>query len=223
MNWVRKNKSLIFGILVGAILVYLIADLTTEKKLSNLQLSLDTAIDESYQETVKQVELIGQGILTDESKAIIADCKVEERTSFEEKLNRLDVGLSKSDLQVIDTLFSRCAPVQPVRRSLMVMDLSTKIQTLEGLVQQRKQVSEYTKYDGAIVNLKLLLANEQKISEVSFALVYLQREIIDLLMSGKSVSSDEANKLKAKGVDLRQSITKITSESILYRAKLSTP
>lgn len=222
MNWAQKNKSLLFGILVGAILVYLIADLTTERKLSSLQLSLDTAIDESFTETVKLVELIGQGIITDESKVIIADCKAEERTSFEEKLNRLDVGLSKSDLQVIDTLFSRCAPVQPVRRSLMVMDLSTKIQTLEGLVEQRKQVSEYTKYDEAIINLKHLLINEQKISEVSFALVYLQREIIDLLMSGKSVNSDEANKLKARGVDLRQSITRITNESNSYRAKLST-
>lgn len=223
MKLILKYKHLILGIVIGATLVYLLASLTTEKKLNNLQLSLDTALEKSLSDTENLASLLGQGIISKETEIIIADCKSEERASFEEKLNRLDAGLSRNDLQEIDLLFSRCAPVQPMRRSLMVMDLSTKIQNLEGLIVQRKQVSEFSKYDSDIANLKLLLLSEQKTTELSFALVYLQREIIDLLLFGKSASSSEAEALKVKGAKLRQEVAQISLESKSYREKLSNP
>lgn len=220
MKLILKNIHLILGVVVGAILVMLISNLTTERKLNSLQLSLDTAIEKSLVDTENLASLIGQGVLSKESEAIIADCKTEERTSFEAKLNKLDSGLSRSDLDEVDTLFSRCAPVQPVRRSLMVMELSTKIQTLEGLLLQRKQIGEYTKYDKAVENLKKILTSEQKTTELSFALVYLQREIIDLLISGKAVDSNEANALKTKGANLRQEVLQIATEAKTYREEL---
>ncbi len=217
MKKLFNNKHLILGVVVGAMLVFIISNFTTERKLNNLQLTLDLAIDKSLNETQDLAFLIGEGALTKGAESIIADCKPNERAAFEGKLNNLDKGLSRVDLLEVDTLFSRCAPVQSVRRTLMVMDLARNIQTLDSLLIQRKQIGEYTKYDYKVENLKKLLVSEQKITELSFDLVYLQRDIIDLLLAGKSANSNEANVLKEKGAKLHQEILQVATEASIYR------
>lgn len=220
MDYVKKNLPLLLGIIVGAFLVYGLANITTEKKLSQLQLSLDSTIDEGANEAINLAKLVGDGGLTQGAQKIIADCKEEERNTFESKLSQLDNGLSQAELLEIDVLFSRCAPVRSVRRSLMVMELSKLVDRLNSDISQRKQIGEYTKHDYRISMLNELIPLEEEITELSFDLVYLQREILDALIAGELVNSEVANTLKERGLSTRTTMTEKAKTATVIRSKL---
>jgi hypothetical protein len=220
MQIIKQNKYLIFGIIVGATVVYLLSTFTTDKKLNQLQLTLDTSLDQVASETKDLALLIGRGGLTAGAESIIADCTDDERDSFESKLAALDTGLSEAELSSVDTLFSRCAPVQPVRRTLMVMELSRLIETLDTQVHQRKQLGDYKEYDDMLATLRQLLILEEEMTRSSFDLVYLQREIIDVLLSGQSVTSDQANQLRERGGSIRRALDESATEAATLRSYL---
>jgi hypothetical protein len=220
MKFSNTYKVLVIGIVVGAIAVYIVSDYTTEKKLTQLQSSLETSIDTSLEEATELALLIGRGGFTSSAEAIIADCTTDERNQFEDRLSRLDDGLSKDELMVVDTLFSRCAPVTSVRRTLMVMDLSRRVEGVIELVEQRKQLGNYNEYDDTVSGLAELVELEDGITELSFDLVYLQREIIDSLLAGELVSSAAATSLRERGFELRTELGKKAETAQRVRADL---
>jgi hypothetical protein len=221
MQFTNTYKLLIAGIIVGATIVYAVSSYTTERKLTQLQSSLENSIDSSVTEATELALLIGRGGFTPAAESIIADCTSDERNQFEDRLSRLDEGLSIADLAVVDKLFSRCAPVTSVRRTLMVMDLSRQVEGVALLVEQRKQLGSYTKYDGAVSDLSLLVELEDAISGLSFDLVYLQREIIDSLIAGESVSSPAATSLRERGFDFRTELNEKAEAAQTLRTGLT--
>lgn len=220
MNFFVRHKYLIIGIAIGAVGVLLLSQVTTERKLNELQSSLETSIEASVESTTELVRVIGEGRLTKTAEAIVTDCTPEERNLFEAKLAKLDAGVAEAELDQIDKLFSRCAPVQSIRRTLMVMDLARQIEALEVLVTQRKQLGVYSTHDALLTDAKTLLAQEEKITQLSLDLVYLQREILDALLAGESVSSDRSKSFKDRGYTLRTELQSVAEEAVTVRARV---
>ncbi len=220
MELIRRYRYLLIGIILGAVTVFVVSSVTTDRKLSQLQASLDESIEAAYEEvmvTVAEVENGGRG---GAAAAIIADCTAEERDAFESYLVRLDSGLTVRELTETDLLFSRCAPVQSVRRALVSMDFSRRFEKFDALVAQRKQLGSYTHYDTKRAVLKELVSIEDDITQLSFDLVYLQREIIDSLLTGDSVYSERSNDFKNRGVSLRTELTEIAEQALTLRSQL---
>ncbi len=222
MKLISGHKYLISGIILGAAVVFLLAQVTTERKLNELQVSLETSIELSVASTTKLAQIIGEGKLTKTAEVIVVDCTQDERIAFEAKLAELDMGLPASELKLVDTLFSRCAPVQSIRRTLMVMDFVRQLESLSTLVKQRKQIGDYTQYDSLIADTQELAHHEEKITQLSLDLVYLQREIIDMLMSGGLVSSEAASTLKERGFTLRTELLEEAEKAAVVRSRILT-
>lgn len=220
MNFLVRHKYLIIGIAIGGVAVMLLSQVTTERKLNELQSSLETSIEASVGNTTTLVRVIGEGRLTKTAETIVADCTTEERNLFEAKLAKLDAGVAEAELNQIDKLFSRCAPVQSIRRTLMVMDLARQIESLDVLVTQRKQLGAYSTYDALLTDAKTLLTKEEKITQLSLDLVYLQREILDALLAGESVSSDRSKSFKDRGYTLRTELQTVAEEAVAVRTRV---
>jgi hypothetical protein len=221
MEFINNNRYLITGIIVGAVAVYFVSNFTTERKLSQLQLSLDTSIEEASLETIELALEIGRGGQMHKATALITDCSNSERDTYEALLAGLDKGLSGADLRELDNLFSRCAPIQAVRRTLMNMDLARRVDNFEELVNQRKQIGTYKLYDNELATLNLVVQLEEDITEISFDLVYLQREIINVLLGGGSRDSEKAIELKKRGVELRTELSTKANAAFELRSQLS--
>jgi hypothetical protein len=220
MKFITEHKYLFIGIMIGAALVYLLAQVTTERKLSELQISLESSIENGVASTTELAKIIGEGKLTKTAEVIVTDCTAEERIVFEAKLAELDMGLPASELKLVDTLFSRCAPVQSIRRTLMVMDFVRQLEALDTLVVQRKQIGTFTKYDALLIDTRTLANHEERITQLSLDLVYLQREIIDMLITGGLVNSSKATELKERGYSLRTDLIKEAEDAAVVRARI---
>jgi hypothetical protein len=220
MQFTNTYKLLVAGIVLGAAFVYAVSSYTTERKLTQLQTSLEASIELSIEEATDLALVIGRGGFTPAAESIIADCTTDERNQFEDRLSRLDAGVGEADLLVVDKLFSRCAPVMSVRRTLMVMDLSRRVEGVVLLVEQRKQLGNYTQFDDVVADLSELVELEDAITELSFDLVYLQREIIDSLLAGELVSSTAASSLRERGLTLRTELNEKAQSAQELRADM---
>ncbi len=220
-SFLKKYRHLIIGVLVGGIAVAIISEQTAEKRLDLIQETLESSLELNLSESKQLAKVIGEGGATTEVQQIIPNCTFEEQNTFDSSLNGLDSSLSISELQKLDAIFARCAPIQSIRRAVMVMELNKKIQNFEVLVLQRKQVGAFSNYDKTISDLKELQKAEEVLTQLSFDLVYLQREIIDTLLSGEKVDSELAISLKQNGQSIRQKlnshalITKQIRDSVL--------
>jgi hypothetical protein len=221
MDFINNHRYLIVGIIVGAVAVYFVSNFTTERKLSQLQLSLDTSIDEASHDAVELALEIGRGGQMHKATGLIADCSNSERDTYEAHLARLDDGLSDPDLTELDNLFSRCAPTHAVRRTLMNMDLARRVDNFEELVNQRKQIGTYERYDDELATLNSIVRLEDDITQVSLDLVYLQREIINVLLSEDVRDSEVTTGLKKRGVELRTELSEKANAAFELRSLLS--
>lgn len=214
-----NKKAIIFGFLIGAILIYFVSSFTTERRLNEYQLSLETSATYTRTEVQSLVDLIARGDATPATTKIIVDCTPEERIQFETLLMQLDAGLSRQELSELDNLFGRCASVVSVRRALTLMELSQKVESLETLVTQRKQVGTFEELDAYLADLRALVSAEQSLTELSFMMIYLQREIIDTLQAGDA-TEEQLNELRAEGARLRNELQQVAQSLKSLRTAL---
>jgi len=215
-----KNLSLpasMAGVVIGAVAVFAIAEWTTDKKLDQYQLSLEQVAVIYQVEVTNLVNLLASGGAPEATNKIIIDCSTEERNRFELLLMQLDGGLSKNELTEVDGLFGRCAATASFRRALTLIELSQKTKSLETIVAQRKQVGSYEKYDQFLTTLRDLITAEQEVTQYSFAMVYLQREIIDVLRTGEA-DEEGLDSLRVEGSRLRTELQKYADSAKQVRA-----
>jgi hypothetical protein len=211
-------KALISGCLLGAAIVFVTAELTTNKRLDQYQQSLEEAVLLTQEDVSSLVSLLAAGQSTTATNNIIIDCSAGERDRFETLLGQLDRGPSPTELDEIDSLFGRCASVQAVRRALTLLELTKQVEAFSTLIEQRKQVGEFNAYDDYLDTIKQLLPVEQAMMELSFATVYLQREIIDSLL--QNVDSDTLSRLGSEGLSLRNKLNQVAQVAAGLRREL---
>lgn len=219
-NFIQKNRQLIIGVLIGVVSIYFISSIIVEKRLANLQNFTEVKIETSNNELLSLAEAIARGEANGVASKTVSDCTITEQAQFDNRLSRLDAGLTNIELKELDILFSRCAPVQVIRRSAMVVQLESEVQKLNLLLEQRKLLGEYDQFEVKAKNWEDLLNKEKKITDLSFNLVSLQYEIIQQLISGLKVDSATANELKVKGQAIRMELDNLMSEVNLLREGL---
>lgn len=210
---IKKHRFLIAGVILGLTLVYAISQKVVNDRLAVFKDDIEKDLVLAEKNTDTLVTLIARGGINEMAANIISDCPANERQEFDTKLGKLDSGLSLSDLVAVERLFSRCAPVFAIHRAIMVMQLRQEMVGYQNLVAQRKLLGDYTKHDSKLQILDNILDNEEKVSDLSFALVALQKEIISNLIAGVAVDSNEAYQLKLKGQSLQNEL-KIATESL---------
>lgn len=216
----KKYQYLVVGIIFGLIVVYALAQQVVNSRLSEFRVDLDKDLEVAESDVVDLAKLISQGGVNSMAANVMQDCSANERIEFDDKLGKLDKGLSQNELADLDRLFSRCAPVSAIHKAVMTMQLRQEIQILENLVAQRKLLGEYTEKDEALMSWNDLLNKEERLSDLSFSLVSLQKEIIDVLSTGVKANSAEAEALRIKGQDLRNEITSTVAELVEIRKNL---
>lgn len=220
-NFILKNRQLISGVVFGVLAIILITSLIVEKRLSNLQDSIEDNLVISANELMTLADAISRGEVNGLAVKVMPDCSAAERVQFEGRLGRLNEGLSNTELKELDNLFSRCAPVSVIRRSAMVAQFESEFKNLSVQVKQRKMLGEYSDYDEQLKTWGDLLETEKSIVDLSFESVNLQYEIILQLLSGLNVDSDSANELKNRGQSIRTELGRLVSESIELRERLN--
>lgn len=211
--FIKKYRYFLIGICVGAVLVYSSISLNNNRKTSELRLEVETSIEQSLTSLKTSATLVSNGGVSTAAERVMSDCTATERASFEGGLIKLDSGLSASELDKIDALFSRCAPVQAVRRSVMVAELEANINDLGRLIEQRKILGSFTSLDTNYQEWRAYLASEKLVSKLSYDLVELQREIIQSLRNGTPINSTEADTLRARGQSIRSEINESSTQA----------
>lgn len=220
-NFLLKNRQLISGVLFGVLAIFLVTSMIVDKRLSNVQHSIEDNLVISANELMTLATAISRGEVNGLALKVMPDCSAAERVQFEARLGRLNEGLNNAELKELDTLFSRCAPVSVIQRSAMVAQFESEFKNFSAQVKQRKMLGEYGDYDEQLKTWSELLKTEKSIVDLSFESVNLQYEIILQLLSGLRVDSDSANELKNRGQSIRTELGRLVSESIELRERLN--
>lgn len=216
-NFLNTNKYILTGVVVGSLAIIVFSNGIVNKRLAEYRQGAEYQIKSTETELNDMLDVVAKGKSNEFAKRVAQDCTSGERAIFDSKLAKLDSGLSKQELNELDVLFSKCAAIDAVYRSAMVLQLRNLISSLKLQISQRKILGRYENYDEKLVQYELLLSQEETISELSFSLVTLQGEIIESLIKGLSVDSDEANQLKSKGQSLRNELTQLVLETAKAR------
>jgi hypothetical protein len=215
IDLVKKNSYLIVGVVTGVVFVSLSAQMIASTKLATVKNEIEEQAIIVENDLVALARQIAVGSRNEVALSIMPDCSLEERQLFDNNLSRLDKGLSAKELDDLDRVFNYCAPVYAIHRSVMTMQLAQTVANFRNLILQRKVLGKYEDMDADLLLWEQLLLEESKISKLSFDLVTLQKEIIEGLINGLNVDSEEASTLKGRGqaiqVELRAS-TKRTTE-----------
>ncbi len=198
--------------------VYFVSQEITDRTLSSLREAQVADVEVLRAEIMELTQSIGKGTITDFATTLLPDCSISERTVFDNRLTKLDSGLTKQELQELDTLFARCAPTTAVARAAAVYQLEQKISVLEMLYQQMQLVTPHTY---TLNTLNELLEVEYTIVKKSFEVVALQKEIINALLLGMTVEEVRANELRERGVALRTELITLTTKANELRTAIT--
>lgn len=152
---------------------------------------------------------------------IIQDCSLPERRRFDELLSSLS-RLNRTELTEMSGLFDACGSFYADRQAIHSMRL-------------QRELEIYTEYSAflALTNSDIeawkakgqqwqkLAALEQDRSRLTTELVTLQGLIIDLLVSGKMVSSEEITTALGDAQTAKDSLSVMNTQADELRAQLS--
>jgi hypothetical protein len=191
MNRQFQLKTVLLGAAILLAFAYVGGILIARERLSDLQSVLKVQIADQQGLLRTIAETTARNGADTVTEDVVKDCAVDERTTFDELLGKLDTGLNKSDLVTLERLFGRCGSFYAERKSLMVARLNREVEVYENYVAQLNEIGGA---DVALYKVSLwkdLASEEKKQSEAFSALVEHQDRIISSLIDGKSATSPE--------------------------------
>lgn len=207
----------------GVVIIYLFASLVIEKRLQDMRVYLDSQIISETKVLSDLAAITGKGGSNEQADTIVSDCSHENRTKYESLLSSLDSGLAINDLKSLEILFNSCGDVFSSRRSSMAMQLEREYKTLEQLFLQRSLLGDNDEKNTTLSKWKELVDNEMIISNHFRTLVKIQKQIIDAVISGKTIDSDEVVKLRTEAKEINDKMVLVTELSSVMRSALITP
>lgn len=218
-----KNRPYILGVTVGIAIIYLFSSIVIEKRLQEMKTYLDSEIITETKILSDLAITTGKGGSNALADLVVLDCSHENRTKYESLLSSLDSGLKTTDLRSLEMLFNSCGDVFSSRRSSMATQLEREYMVLELLSTQRSLLGDYDIDSSTLNKWKELVDNEVKISEHFRSLVKIQKQIIDAIISGKTIDSDEVVKLRTEAKEINDKMVRVTESSSVMRSVLITP
>lgn len=215
----RYQNAVLF--VVFALLSYVLIVIIVEEKLEDLHNQVEVQIKDQQSLLATIAETTARNGADTITEAIVRDCSLVERTSFDDLLERLDKGLSTSELTVLERLFGRCGSFYSERKAVMVARLSREIEVYGSYVEQLKAISNKKTVDSYQVETWQHLAQVEKTQSAQFAaLVAQQEKIIATLLSGKSATSPEIKSILIEVKETQQTLTSSNAEAATIRTEL---
>ena len=216
--WSGKN---IIVILLGISIVYLLFNASVKNRLHDIELNSRAQVSEQQVRLVTIAEATARNGADTVTETTIRDCAVTERVSFEALLDRLDSGLTRSELVELDRLFGRCGNFYSIKKAVMVAKLTREIEMYEVLVNHLNTiVKDDITIDFSVDDWLLLSEMENKQSVLFAHLVNLQDRIIVTLLDGKSVSSEEIKEILHEVNETQETLGVINSQASQIRSSL---
>ena len=219
-NFLTNNKNLILGTFIGFLLVFAIASLVTEKRLSVYKTLLDDKITEQVKSLGDLAIVTGRGASNDRAEILVKECRSEERSEFEALLASLNSELNKYELGRLTNLFGDCGHVFANRRTSMYLQMQDEFNELKTLVEMRKQFEDFDDNSINYSKWEELVRNEEEISKIFQDMVRVQGEIINVLLSGKNVNSEEVNDLLKEAQEIKNKLGEATEKASSIRVSL---
>lgn len=155
------------------------------------------------------------------TESVIKDCAVQERTEFDELLDRLDKGLSRAELLKLENLFGSCGSFYAERKALMVSRLERELEVYVGHVEQLNTLATIdSASDYNVEGWTQLIEQEKKQSELFTLLVTKQSTIIETLISGAGAGSEQMKTILQEASDIQETLLLINRQSAQTRATL---
>jgi hypothetical protein len=193
-----RYQIILFPLVFG-VLVYLVAAFISSYKFAEARQSLETQISEQEALLTNLAETTGRNGADPTTDSILKDCALSNRTQFDTLLGNLDKNLPSSDLEKLQSLFSRCGAFYSQRKSLLASRLEREVEVYSTYVDQLTALSRQFEIDDYNVEKWRLLADlEQAQSKLFTQLVTLQDQIIKSLLTGKTTESTEITEILSR-------------------------
>lgn len=215
-NFLTENKIYLVGILCGILLVFVVSELTAQKRLSNFNQTLDQQIAKHLEELSVLATAIGQTTGNDEANSLFPACPSGENGEYENLLSRLDNGLSQAELSRLEVVFANCAGTVAGRRLSLAYQLDRHTQALADLAKLEAVNKAKTIDLAQLVKWQELSTTEQKIGSELSEVTNLQKQIILALKSGLAKESEEVDGLRVDAHNLLA----VMAEDIAVAAEL---
>lgn len=210
----KSNLKLVIACLLGIAVVYFLVNLLVATRFQELE--LQTRVLVSEQETVLTTiaETTARNGADSVTEAIIQDCSLAERASFDTLLNELDRGMSHAELTKLERLFGRCGGFYAERKAIMTSQLVREIAVYETYVKQLSLIMhKNVDAEFQIKQWNELAQEEQKQSKLFSQLVSKQDDIINTLLAGKSAESAEIATILREVTEIQETLI-VTSKQI---------
>jgi uncharacterized protein YjaG (DUF416 family) len=224
MNETLNRKTMIkiaLTVLLVGVFIYLAAAIIVKEQTNDLTSLINVQVAEQ-QALIKSIaETTARNGADQVTESIVRDCTVDERTTFDTLLGRLNAGLGQTELVELERLFGRCGSFFAERKLVMSSRLAREVQVYEDYVAQLATLTgadTIEEYD--IPAWKQLTEQEIKMSTDFSILVDLQDEIITTLIAGKARDSEEIQAILSEVQDTQDSLTILNAQTATIRTEL---
>jgi len=207
--YMRFNHSQTKGLaiaLVFAGVVFLAASLYADSKQNSYAQQTRVLIESQKEKLMQAAQHISRDGADDVVSGIIQDCSLEDRERFDQLLGKLSL-LRGGELSEIQKLFDACGSFFSERTAVMVMRFQREFEVYRDLVSLLAVADP--KADGITYTVEEwgdLSDVQAERSALSVRLVALQGEIIDALVSGESIQSNDLQAKIVEGQQLREKL-----------------
>lgn len=188
----RGIQFVVAAVVLAAAVGYVTATVVIRERLSDMtaEATLDIATQLTTISTLSEV--MARGGVDSVTASVIKDCAPGERNRFDELLGRLSAGLPRTELTELSRLFDRCAPFYSRQKAVMAARLEREVEVYHLLTERLVRIAPHANVDEfALKTWQELVTFERDQSGLYERLVTLQGDIIETLLSGKAVSSNE--------------------------------
>lgn len=221
MNRSFHLKTVFLGAFVLLVFAYIGGVLISREKLEDLKSTLEVQITEQRALLSTIAETTARNGADEVTERVITDCALDERAQFDELLGKLDTGLNRTELVILERLFGRCGSFYSERKSVMVARLEREVEVYQAYVKQLEQLVGYDEDLYRVESWKILVEEEMQQSKEFSLLVSHQDKIIKALLEGKSPKSTEIEQVLSDVREAQTALTEASAKAAETRRELS--
>lgn len=223
ISFFKKHKTLnrLLAGFLCVVVLYTLATVLMQLRLKNLREQIVLQISKQQTLLVGVAETTARNGADVVTESIIRDCSVAERTKFDDLLDGLDKGLSKTELARLEGLFGRCGSFYAQRKALMVSRLGREVEVYINQIEQLQTLTNNKVFETYKVDIwKQLVEQENAQSELFSSLVTQQDTIISTLMSGSRADSLEMKAVLKEARETQESLIATNRQAAVTRTAL---
>lgn len=206
----KTKKQVIVIVLALAALLYGVF-LYIQKTQDMYLASLTNVLQEQQATLVTLSELTNRNAVDSYSAGIINDCPAGERVRFDDLLGTLNT-LEKPELVEVNQLFSGCASYDAEQKALMTSRLKREVEIYSQYVSLLENIGSQNVTEYQVKRWNEIVDFEIQRTELSQKLVTIQREIIQILLDGKTITSPEMRTLLEQAQESKDTLSYIRTK-----------